>query len=64
MDKTLLYKICDNEGVHFQHSQLEPLLILLGILQNGGIHYESFVNLLNVNQPMPEILKINGKHVS
>lgn len=60
MPKEILYKLCDWERVNYEHESLEPLLIMLGFLNENLIHYQSFVDLLNVNKPMPEIQKIKG----
>lgn len=60
VDKCLLYKVCDCDNVNFEHTKLEPLLTLLGILKDDKVDYRAFVDLIDVNKPMPEIIKMGG----
>lgn len=60
LPKEVVYKLCECNAVNFEHEKLEPLFEMLGILKEGHIHYRSFVNLLDVNQPTLEMRKIEG----
>lgn len=46
--------------MNFKHETLEPLLSMLGFLRENHIHYRSFVDLLDVNKPTPQMQKIQG----
>lgn len=55
-----MYELCGSNAVHFEKEALEPLFLFLGILRQGHIHYPSFINLIDINKEMPEMLKVQG----
>ncbi|XP_018333284.1 EF-hand domain-containing family member B-like [Agrilus planipennis] len=54
-----LYEMCKCYKINFDHSLFEPLMELCGVLKNGRINYDTFIDLIDINKAVPELVKIN-----
>lgn len=57
----ILFEVCESKRLHFNHEGVSALASLVGLIKDGYVNYGSFVELIDVDKPLPCFAKIDGK---